>query len=247
MPWNQTKPICVQICADNEWDALKDFLEPELSEDLRTPFGKYVIKKLHNEVLIFFKSGATKTLAASACQFSIDNWEPHFIFVLGTAGGISTKLNPLDIVIANKTLQYDCISRMGSVTGLFNPEFITEIDNSWIDWENLNYPICEGIIATADQDIDYKVSEELKIHNVLVADWESGAIAPVCKLNNVPCCIIRGASDIPNEDCSHNEKQYIQYLTNTPLIMNYLVQHILPLLVKNLKKNNERSNITICF
>lgn len=240
MLYNVKKHICAQICAENEWKAVKEILKIGKSNISNSPYGEYVNFPLEDFVFdsrdyacILFNSGATKTLAAGACQFAISKWKPEIIFVLGTAGGVSDKLKPLDLVIACDTIQYDCISRMGSNSNTFHFEFHTQLDNEWIYWPFLDFKLNEGAIATADQDINFEIKESLKAHNICAADWESGAIAPVCKLNNVQCCVIRGISDIPLNIFSGNiDEQFNQFTKNTPIIMEKLIRNIFPGLLK---------------
>jgi adenosylhomocysteine nucleosidase len=229
------KKFCVQICADNEWAAFRRIQFENYVEFQKSPFGEYIVRNLNGSICTFYYSGATKTFSAAACQYAISNWKPEIIFVLGTAGGVNETLKLKDIVIANKTEQYDCISRMGNNPERFYEDFRTYIDNSWIRFENLPFKMAEGTIATADQDIDYQVREELNHFHVIAADWESGAIAPICKLNNVRCCIIRGISDIPIKTSKlNNEKQKIQFEKNTFPIMEKLVKVVLPELINYL-------------
>lgn len=234
--------ICIQICSGKEWRALKEILNTENS--LSYPFGEYIPFSVEGKDCIFYNSGSSKTRSSAACQFAIDNWKPDVIFNLGTCGGVNEKLKKLDLIIANKTVQYDCIIRMGKKSSLFYEPFITEINNSWISLDNFHGTIKEGIIATADQDLNEEFLDLLRAENVLCADWESGAIALVCKLNNIRCCIIRGVTDIPQKGHENSEiNQGEDYRTNTPLVMNKLIKIILPFLILSLENKGSYYNI----
>lgn len=227
--------ICIQICSNREWRSFKEIFSISAASIGVTPYGEYVSKIIEGKECIFYHSGATKTKSTGACQYAISKWNPNFIFVLGTCGGVSSKLNVLDVVIANKTVQYDCIVGDKHNTITFYEKLIEEIDNSWIDFTKLTVSIFEGLIATADQDLGPKQLDMLASENVLCADWESGAISHICRLNNVKCCILRGISDIPrrDDDQSH-DKQTMDYRTNTPLIMKKLLNDVLPSLLTQL-------------
>lgn len=173
----------------------------------------------------FFQSGATKTKAAAACQLAITMGHPDAVVNLGTCGGVAEHLNCLDIILAERTVQYDCIIRFGEERYLFYEPMITQIDTSWFDLGNVTTPMHRGTIATADQDLNHESRKILQVENVLGADWESGAIAKVCELNGIKCLILRGVSDIPHEHASpDNNTQDAQYRRNTPPIMEKLLE-----------------------
>lgn len=231
------KNIVVQICADNEWIEVKKLFLNEKFETSTSPFGEYIVfPKMFSLAdgqveyrCVIFKSGATKTLSAAACQYAICNWKPEILFVLGTAGAVSDKLQLLDVVVASRTVQYDCISRMGEDSELFCKEFEVIINNPWlkkVDKNEFPFKLSFGTIATADQDVDKKTRDILFPHGIIAADWESGAIAPICKLNETSCCIVRGISDVPGENGS--KYQFSQFISNTPLVMEKLITKVFP-------------------
>jgi len=225
--------ICMQVCARGEWRSLKKILGNTEVEIKTYPFGEYIRCMIKDKECIFFHSGATKTRSSAACQYAIDNWEAEIIIVLGTCGGVDTRLKTLDVVIADKTAQYDCIDRMGNEPYVFYEEFVTSIDNSWINLNEFKERIWQGTIATADQDVNYEVMKMLQKEQVLCADWESGAIAYICRLNQVRCCIVRGITDIPVEEVQKSAiSQGTDYRSNTPKVMEKLIEEILPILIR---------------
>jgi len=231
--------ICIQICADNEWDAVKQIFSKVQYQKGSERGYEYIINLCDVFQCIYFFSGASKTYAAAGCQFAIQRWNPYMLFVAGSAGGVGADLKELDLVIANQTVQYDCISRMGDEIQLFYKDFIVDFDNSWIIWDQLYDKLLEGLIATADQDIDYALRNKLQSHGVLAADWESGAIAPICLKNQVPCCIIRGITDVPVEPDSDVE-QGNSFRKNTPGVMQRLILNILPALLAMIEKSDTK-------
>jgi adenosylhomocysteine nucleosidase len=126
--------ICVQICSELEWKAVKDILEVPQKDLSRYPYGEFFSQNMENSPCLFFCSGDTKTKSAAACQYAIDHWQPEMLVVLGTCGGVDENLKPLDVVIADRTVQYDCIIRMAGENHLFYPSLDVTIDNSWIDF-----------------------------------------------------------------------------------------------------------------
>jgi adenosylhomocysteine nucleosidase len=224
--------ICVQICATNEWEAFRKIKGFPVERFLTYPYGTYVEENIKGLDCIFYLSKATKTRSAGACQYAIDNWNPKRIILLGTAGGVSTQLKNLDLVVASRTGQYDCIEGMGAENDFFYEIFNEELDNNWIDFSKLPPRTFQGLIATADQDVGFLKAEELRKYDVLAADWESGSISHICNLNNVPCCIIRGVSDVPKSDDPEDIKnQREEFIKNTPIIMEILLIKVLPALL----------------
>lgn len=209
---------CIQICSKLEWRSLKVLLGVGQRSVRHQPFGEYFGYNIGRNKTIFFHSGDTKTRSAAACQFAIDRWHPEGIVNLGTCGGVAKKVKKLDIIMADKTVQYDCIIRFDEARGLFYKPMITLINTSWVDMSEVPGRIYKGTIATADQDLNRGWREILQKEKVLGADWESGAISKVCELNKVKCLVLRGVTDIPNGTQSSDWKK------NTPIVMRHLLQ-----------------------
>lgn len=227
--------ICIQICSRIEWASIKEMLKINISEIGEYPYGEYFNYSIYKKEYIFYHSGATKTRSSAACQFAIDNWKPKMVLVLGTCGGVGEGLRVADVIIANKTVQYDCIDRMGRHGAIFYEPMTINIDNSWIDFSKFDERLYEGIVATADQDINFEVLQLLRKEDVLCADWESGAIACVCSLNKIKFCILRGISDIPENNEASAINQGMDYRKNTPIVMKKLIDTVLPVVLQNLE------------
>jgi nucleoside phosphorylase len=228
--------ICIQICSELEWQAVKEILNVQPRNLAFYPYGEFFNHFIMDEPCLFFCSGDTKTKSAAACQFAIDHWYPEILLVLGTCGGVAEHLNLLDVVVADRTAQYDCIIRMAGENHFFYPSLDVTLNNSWIDFSRFEEKIHRGLVATADQDIDQRTRQDLMERGVLAADWESGAISFVCQANKIPCCMVRGVTDLPTGD---DEGQGRDYGTNTPLIMGKLIKKILPCLVEQIQLRRE--------
>ena len=110
------------------------------------------------------------------------------VIVAGTCAGIDDHFSNLDILIPNKAVQYDCTVK--EIEPLIKQSFIVDIDLS--KYGNDFYT---GIIATADKAVVmWKDYLELRENKITIADTEAGAIAYICKKNNVECIIIKGIS-----------------------------------------------------
>lgn len=227
--------ICIHVCSRDEWVAAKKILDINIENVKLYPYGEYFEHRFHNKDAVIYFSGATKTRSSGACQYAIDNWEPELLFVAGTSGGVGESLKKLDIVIADKTVQYDVIVKFGAEIEFFYSPMITPIDNGWINFEGISEKLHKGLVATADMDMSYENIHELRKEGVLVADWESGAIAKIAELNGVKCCILRGVSDIPQSiEINDTENQGNDYVKNTPLIMEKLLKIVIPEILEQL-------------
>jgi adenosylhomocysteine nucleosidase len=222
------KNICIPIAAKEEWQAFLNQKQVQQYDCKNFPFGDYVVLQIESWQCIFYHSGATKTRSAAACQYAIDHWKPKRIIVFGTAGGVDSRLKCLDLVVGTRAEQYDCLEGMGAKKEFFYKLVSAELDYRWTDSLKLPGKVYKGLIATGDKDVDYKMACELRKHNVLAADWESGAIGHICNLNNIPCTIIKGISDVPGFDNLNDNKDFIK---RTPVIMEILVNQVLLLLL----------------
>jgi nucleoside phosphorylase len=144
----------IQICSELEWECAKSTLKIKRNDVQRQTFGEYFARSFGQHECICYHSGATKTRAAAACQFAVDIWHPNAIVNLGTCGGVVEEIQKLDIIMADKTVQYDCIIRFGEPRELFYGPMMTVIDTSWVDISGVSKKIHKGTIASADQDLN---------------------------------------------------------------------------------------------
>lgn len=148
----------------------------------------------------------------------IDNFKLEKIIVVGTCAGVDTNFNQYDIIVPNKTVQYDCTVRE-------TEPLVKEKFNVDIDLKDITFNYNTGILGTADKPLvmwnDYLI---LKENNITIVDTEAAGIAYVCKMNNVEILIIKGISDFPTDESltskeiSH-EEQYNIFIKNIPIIM----------------------------
>jgi adenosylhomocysteine nucleosidase len=217
------KPL-VLVCASEEWNTTKSHFAATPESTGETPFGEFFETAVGKQSVIFMRTGFTKTKAAAACQHGIDRFKPSIVFNIGTCGAVSSALKPLDLILATKTVQHDCRDNIGQQVGPFLADLVVEIDNSWLGSID---GVTRGVIATADHDGTAEDVALLREHSVLAVDWESGAIAKICAMNKVRCCIIRGATDHLDQIAS----QTSDYLQNVPNVMRKAYQRVLPVLL----------------
>ena len=211
--------VGIHICSGTEWRATKALLRVEPAAVGAFPYGEFLHTAVGGRPCVFFHSRRTKTRAAGACQYAIDRWGADPVLVLGTCAGIAPHLRVKDLVVAARTIQYDCQDQrpdMGLAVGA---------DPDWLRIAaGLGEPVHEGTVASADRDATFAVLASLRKQDVLAADWESGAIAAVCHLNGVRWGVFRGVSDVPLADGDDDEaRQLRDYRENTPAIMAKLL------------------------
>lgn len=192
----RNKSIAIIICANAEWHAIKPFLNSKKAND--TPFGESFIKLQDNLRIIYLYSGYGKIPAAAATQYLIDQHKCDAIINLGTCGGFGLDSYVGQIILANQTINYDIIERMGDYQEALD-HFSCTINNSKLSTATKAL-ISEQVIVSADQDIDpQQINFLMTKFKAKVADWESASIAYVCTLNHIPVFIVRGVSDLVND------------------------------------------------
>lgn len=193
--------IIVLISADEEWNFIRDYLDP--LEVLCSPFGEWFQNSMdiqHGHIdAAFFQTGCGKMPAAAATQFVIDKYNPKLIINLGTCGGFKGKVTKKDILLVKETVIYDICERSGQQDEMIG-RYRCILDLSWLE-EPYPLKVIPAIMATADQDLDVEMIPYL--HNeygAVAADWEAGAIAYVGhKRNKKKCLILKGVSDFGDE------------------------------------------------
>ncbi len=185
--------VVVLICARSEWrQVVRSFRQPACQ---RSPFGEYFSAQMKNKRVLLFQCGVGKVSAAAGTQYAIDHFHPNLVINLGTCGGMGAGVCRGEVILANETIIYDIIERMGDPDEALR-DYSTRID---LDFLKTPFPIDVRVarILSADQDIDPNAIENLVTRfNTSVADWESGAIAWTASQNLKKVLILRGVSDL---------------------------------------------------
>lgn len=146
--------------------------------------------------LTYVQGGWGKIAAAASTQYVIDHQRPERLINIGTAGGLPGRLHLHDLLFVTGTVSYDVIERMRGPEGareavahyttrLEVPAFAAARDRKI------------GRIVSGDQDLDpANVEQLIRDFDADAGDWESAAVAYVCRRNEAPLWIIRGISDI---------------------------------------------------
>ncbi len=175
-----------------------------------------------NMQIVYATSGIGKVNASIATILLIENFQPALIINTGIAGGYARSLKPLDLIVATKVL-YDDVDmtapaagnyKMGQIEGL-PPYFLPKVELI----KDLN-DFQTGTILTGDQFVyDYQKCQQLVEKNfsnydVIAFDMESGAVAQVCTLNQIPFIIIRAISDIIGTTNVFDYNQFAELAAN---------------------------------
>jgi adenosylhomocysteine nucleosidase len=250
--------IIVLISADKEWHAIKDiFIEAHLCN---SPFGEYFCASIdlnqYNKSrlelppipekddnlshpdsvdILFFQGGWGKISASASTQYVIDRWNPELIINLGTCGGIKGEVDRGTIILANETIVYDIIELMGDL-GDHIDHYSTQLDLTWLK-DDYPHPVLKTRLVSGDRDLLIEEISRIKEEfNAVAGDWESGAIAYIASLNNTRLLILRGVTDLVNENGGEAYGDIRFYESEAASILNRLVK-ALPgwLLISNIQ------------
>lgn len=177
--------------------------------------------KIGKHRVVIVKTGIGKVNATMTTAFLLQKFHPKRVIFTGIAGGLHPDLNPGDIVIGSKTVQYD----YGQVTNdsvftrntrnpinrelnpLFFPADSLLLVSAQSAAQTTDFKIMEnqakppyiviGTIATGDFFVtsETKVKELRSKFNANATEMEGAAVAQLCWQQQVPCLIIRSMSD----------------------------------------------------
>lgn len=193
--------VVVVISANAEWRATKAFFRGcEIQE---SPLGEWFSTGAANsgspDNIVMFHGGWGKVGAAASAQYAIDTWTPRLLVNLGTCGGIKGRIEKGTIILAERTIIHDITELMCEQQASIQ-HYTTDIDLSWLRMP-CPIPLMRATLVSADHDLlPTEIRGLVENHAAVAADWESGAIAWVAKRNNTQCLILRGVSDLVDED-----------------------------------------------
>jgi adenosylhomocysteine nucleosidase len=187
------KTILIIFSANAEWQAAKDYYRNFQIQ--MTPYGEFFEIRQGEQIRIFLQGGWGKISAAASAQYGIQRWNPDLVINIGTCGGFEGRITRGTILLVERTCVYDILEQMGDADQAL--EFYSV--NLDLNWLKTPYPqpVLKGLLLSADRDIVLdEISGLVDKFDGVAADWESGAIAWVCKQNEVRTLILRGVSDI---------------------------------------------------
>ncbi|WP_103981741.1 5'-methylthioadenosine/adenosylhomocysteine nucleosidase [Helcococcus massiliensis] len=165
-----------------------------------------------NEVVLC-KSGVGKVNAAIITTILLYHFDIDFVINVGTAGGMISSQETLDIVISDRVIQHDF-----DTSYLDGPEGLgiySQSDKSLgdkvkeaFDKNHIGANIYFGDIISGDKFVGdnnlIKVLRE-KFPQAIACEMEAGAVGQACEKFSIPFVVIRSLSDIVDKDNSEND------------------------------------------
>jgi len=168
-------------------------------------------------IIVYSKIGkVNSTLSATVL---IEKFGIKKLIFSGVAGAINPGLKVGDLIIADKLIQHDVdLTAFGHPWG-FIPESgdFVEADEelNTIAKEaalKLDIKLKEGIIATGDQFVANPQKKEFiqKTYQADALEMEGASVAYVCKVYDIPFCIIRSISDSADEEADVSFDEFLK-------------------------------------
>lgn len=211
----------VMISAIAEWKAVKEIF-PAL-EITTSPYGDAAVLHHHGFDLMLYHSGWGKIASAGAIQYVIDHDQPDLIVNLGTCGGFEGEIGLHDVVLVERTFIYDIVELMGDLNIV--EYYASTLNLSWLP-EPYPHPVRKGILASADSDLPPDKISYLKSQGAIAGDWESGALAWVANKNAARLLILRGVSDLVNEQAGEAYDNLVLFEERTKDVIRKLFEQL---------------------
>ncbi len=170
--------------------------------------------KIEGIDIVTLFSGVCKVNAAIATQILIDTYHVDLVINAGTAGGMDPKLDIFDTVISTEVAYHDVHEE---ILTEFHPwmenvffkadEELLKLSEKAVAKLNTDYRIVWGRMVTGEAFITDEGRDEINGQFApLTVDMETGSIAHVCYVNQVPFIAIRSITDTP----SHSGSEYFE-------------------------------------
>jgi len=175
---------------------------------------KFYEGKIADVDIVTLFSGVCKVNAAIATQILIDTYHVDLVINAGVAGGMDPKLDIFDTVISTEVAYHDVNSE---ILTEFHPwmenvffkadDELLKLSEKAVAKLNPDYNIVWGRMVTGEAFITDEGRDEInKQFTPLTVDMETGSIAHVCYVNQIPFIAIRSITDTP----SHSGSEYFE-------------------------------------
>lgn len=175
---------------------------------------KFYQGKIEGIDIVTLFSGVCKVNAAIATQILIDTYHVDLVINAGTAGGMDPKLDIFDTVISTEVAYHDVHEEiltefhpwMENVFFKADKELL-KLSEKAVKKLNSDYNIVWGRMVTGEAFITDDGRDEINGQFApLTVDMETGSIAHVCYVNQIPFIAIRSITDTP----SHSGSEYFE-------------------------------------
>ncbi|MBO7352060.1 MAG: 5'-methylthioadenosine/adenosylhomocysteine nucleosidase [Candidatus Methanomethylophilaceae archaeon] len=215
---DDTERIGIIGAMDDEIAALRDAMDIEYTETLFDM--TFNVGTLKGKDIALVKCGMGKVNAGICAEIMITHFNAKSIINTGVSGSMDNDLDILDFVVSTDAVQHDFdVSPIGfekgeiPYTGKYSfeadPELATKAALA-VSQFIMGSKVMQGRICTGDQFINSDEQKDTILSNFggLCCDMESGAIAQVCYLSDVPFVIIRAISDKADHSASMDYDEF---------------------------------------
>lgn len=211
------KKIGVIVAMDKEFAQLRTLLDASRTEHRH--HKDFVIGQMAGTELILLQCGIGKVNSTIGAVELIDLYGPDLVISTGVAGGASTELNPLDVVVATECAYHDayCGEEVpyGQIIG--QPARFAAPAGLVAEALKIVHPqagqqIRSGLTVSGEWFVDSREKMEAIISHfpeAMAVDMESCSIAQTCHVYGVPFVSFRIISDVPLKD--HKAAQYFDF------------------------------------
>ena len=209
--------VVLAIPMDSELKALKMALKNRLEEVKVNGINGYAFKSKKKGLVFAYESKVGRVNTALDLGILSNSIKIKEIINLGSAGALSPKLNPLDVVLATSSAYYDVdVTKFGYKYGQMcgcPEEFQTATCNIKLK-ERSDFKIHYGLVLTVESFMTSEIIDKNKLayfDDPLCIDMEGAAFGQCAYRLNVPYTLIRAISDSVNDKA--NELQHEQLVT----------------------------------
>lgn len=152
--------------------------------------------------------GVGKVNAAMGAQAMICRYAPKLMLHFGVGGSLTPRLGIGDVLVARDCVQYDVdttalgdplgfVSTVERVDFPCDPAAVRALTEAAETLKRDGIRVELGRIATGDRFLTRADEKQaiVRAFGALTCDQESCAVAQVCRVNAVPCAVIRAVSD----------------------------------------------------
>jgi len=218
---------------DEELDHLRECLK---NEELVSIAGfDYYKGEIEGVKVVLLRCGIGKVSSAVGTSLMINIFAPEAVINSGSAGGMDTKLDVLDIVVSSKLAYHDVdvtvfdykYGQMCGMPAVYDADenLVSIATDAISDMKDLHSTV--GMICSGDSFISCpEHTAKIKKHfpEVQAVEMEGASIAQTCFLMKTPFVVIRAISDIPGKES--NYKDFKEFLIDAGKVSAQMVVNI---------------------